>query len=361
MKNICISRGNLLKSAAAAVPYAITSTALGNADTHPTSDWRCNMLCRLLQFTLAANLAVTWVATVDSRESSAAPLRITQENATISVFNGDRLVFRYRYVESPKKPYADRLLSPDGVQILRDSPGDHKHHHGLMYALAVDQVNFWEEDQANSGSEVHKRIGNVKATVGDGVARAGFVQELDWVGPTSPKPLLVERRAIDVLETGDSGATLIGWRCCLQAPPGKEQMHVGGHHYYGLGLRFLVSMDFGGRFLYSVPNAHEVVHGDECLTPARWCAYTAKADGKLVTAALFDHPANLRHPARMFTMQTPFAYLSATMNEWKEPITVKSAEPLNLCYGVALWDGEPDRTTIEALYQHWLKLVSTLQ
>ena len=43
------------------------------------------------------------------------------------------------------KPYADQLFSPAGVQVLRDSPLDHKHHHGLMYALAVDGVNFWEE------------------------------------------------------------------------------------------------------------------------------------------------------------------------------------------------------------------------
>jgi hypothetical protein len=99
-----------------------------------------------------------------------------------------------------------------------------------------------------------------------------------------------------------------------------------------------------------------VIHGDECLTPARWCAYTAKADGKPVTAELFDDPANPRYPARMFTMHTPFAYLSATRNEWKEPIAVKAGQPLDLRYGIAVWDGEPDRAKMETLYARWSKL-----
>ena len=51
----------------------------------------------------------------------------------------------------------------------------------------------------------------------------------------------------------------------------------------------------------------EIVRGDERLTAAKWCAYTAKADGKPVTAAIFDHPGNVRHPAKMFTMSKPFA------------------------------------------------------
>ena len=38
MKNLRISRRNLLKSTAVAVPYIIASTALGNADTPPPSE-----------------------------------------------------------------------------------------------------------------------------------------------------------------------------------------------------------------------------------------------------------------------------------------------------------------------------------
>jgi hypothetical protein len=39
---------------------------------------------------------------------------------------------------------------------------------------------------------------------------------------------------------------------------------------------------------------------------------------------------------------------------WQEPITVKAGEPLELSYGVALWDGEVDKAAVEKIYQRWL-------
>ncbi len=293
---------------------------------------------------------------VSTLNAGTGDLRIAQDNATVSIFDGDRLVLRYRYAGVPMKPYADQLFSPGGVQVLRDSPHDHKHHHGLMFALAVDGVNFWEERDANSGKELHKGLCDVKATVHDGASRAGFVQKLDWVGPDSDKPLLVERREIDVLKAKDLGATLVEWRSVLETPPGKESITLTGHCYYGLGMRFIASMDSGGRYFNADDNPGQTGPHDRRLTPAKWCAYTAKADGKPVAVALFDHPSNLRHPAWMFAKTKTFAYLSATLNLWKEPLVVKAGRPLELRYGVALWDGEADKATVERLYQRWLKL-----
>jgi hypothetical protein len=146
----------------------------------------------------------------------------------------------------------------------------------------------------------------------------------------------------------------------LQTPPGKESCVITGAHYFGLGMRFLTSMDRGGRFFNADDKLGTVVVDESRLTPVKWCAYTAKAEGRPVTVAIFDAPTNFRHPATMFTLQTHFAYLAATMNEWKQPITVKAGQPLSLCYGVALWDGEVDKATVERLYERWLKL-STLK
>jgi hypothetical protein len=225
-----------------------------------------------------------------------------------------------------------------------------------MYALAVDNVDFWGEVNQQYGQQRQQSLSDVKATTLGGISRAGFVQQLDWVGPASDKPLLVERRAIDVIGSADLGATLVQWCCRLETPPGKESRVITGHHYFGLGMRFLTSMDHNGRFFSAGDKLGPIVRGDERLTPVKWCAYVAKADGHPVTVAIFDHPANLRHPATMFTMQTHFAYLSATLNEWKQPITLKAGQPLNLSYGVALWDGEVDKATVERLYERWLTL-----
>lgn len=310
------------------------------------------------RFVLAVSFAVGPL--LAGTEASAAGLRIAQENNAVSVLDGNQPVLRYRYADVPKKPYVDQLYTPSGVQILRDSPDDHKHHHALMYALAVDGVNFWEEHEANSGRELHKALPELKAVAVDGSSRAMFIEELEWVGPGSEKPLLIEQRTIEVFRRNDLDATLIGWRCRLQTPPGKDTAVITGHHYYGLGMRFLVSMDTGGRFFNADDSPGEDVNGQR-LTGVKWCAYTAKANGKPVTVAIFDHPFNLRHPAKMFSMTTPFAYLSATLNAWKEPITLKAGEPLDLRYGVALWDGEVDKARVEHLYRRWRLLAGSAE
>jgi LacI family transcriptional regulator len=286
--------------------------------------------------------------------ASAAEFRITKDDSTFSISDGNRLVLRYRCTNVPNKPYVDQLFSPAGVQVLRDSPHDHKHHHGLMYAMEVDGVNFWEE-VPNSGRQRQKSIAG-DVTHDQGVSRFGFVQELDWMGPASDKPMLVERRAIGVLRANDLRATLLQWHCRLATPPGKDAVVLGGHHYFGLGMRFLTSMDADGHFIYADDKPGEVVMDDQRLTPTKWCVYAAKADGKPVTMAIFDHPANLCHPAKMFTMSKPFAYLSATLNAWKEPVTIQVGKPLDLRYGVAVWDGWVDGDEIGRLYRRWLTI-----
>jgi hypothetical protein len=121
-------------------------------------------------------------------------------------------------------------------------------------------------------------------------------------------------------------------------------------------------MDRGGHFIYA-DDATPIPYRPEgspkpaektWLTPVRWCAYAAAAEGRPVTVALFDDPHNFRHPATMFTLAARFAYISATLDEQQQPFTIRAGRPLELCYGVAVWDGEQDRATIEKLYQRWV-------
>jgi len=89
------------------------------------------------------------------------------------------------------------------------------------------------------------------------------------------------------------------------------------------------------------------------VVQSTWGAYTGPADGKTVTVALFDHPENPR-PAWFFTMTTPFAYISATINLAKEPLPLAAGRPLRLRYGAALWDGTPDRAAVERMHRRWI-------
>lgn len=281
-----------------------------------------------------------------------AAFRTVQNDAYLVVFSGASPVLQYRYDGSPYKPFVKELFTPGGIQVLRDAPADHLHHHGIMFAVAADKVGFWEETP-QSGRQAPRDLEPAKLTVRDDVSRIGFTQRLDWMAPGATGPVLEERRTIEILAADGLTPTLMSWTTQLAPAPGHDAVELTGAHYYGLGIRLLQSLDRVGRFIYASGEAGEIVRGEERLTPSAWCAYTVPADDARVTIALFSHPSDARHPPRMFTMPQPFAYAAATLNLWKEPLVIEAGRPLTLVYGVALWDGAADRDEIERVYQKW--------
>lgn len=128
-------------------------------------------------------------------------------------------------------------------------------------------------------------------------------------------------------------ATLLTWSSELSKAEGKR-VTLAGSHYFGLGMRFAESMDNGGTFRSSADREESTsVRGDERVTEASWAAYTAALDGEQpATAVIFSHPDNFR-PMHAFTMgdnSTAFAFLSATLNLYREPYEWESDGRLNL-------------------------------
>jgi hypothetical protein len=254
----------------------------------------------------------------------------------------------------PFKPYVRKFLSPAGVNVLRDMVPDHPHHHALMFAVAVDGVDFWAETKAN-GRELTRRFTAVRSAA-DSQLPGLLAETLDWVGPADAKPLAHESRMIGVFRTPVLAASLLTWRTQLSAPEGAASIKLSGSHYFGLGLRFPASMDGKAEFFTARgPREGEVVRGDETMVRGPWMACTGEVDGKPVTVAMFDSPANVR-PVLWFTMVKAFAYVSATINLYREPLVVEAAKPLALTYGVAVWDGKQKADEIEKLYKQWMAL-----
>jgi hypothetical protein len=281
------------------------------------------------------------------------PMRITMEENVVSAHTGSHVLMRYNYENVPFKPCLHELFSPRGVNVLRDAPADHLHHHALMYAIAVDGVNFWEEQQA-PGRQSHWSFTNIRIDKQGNVPSAGFTEQLNWVNPRNKKLMLKEQRTIKVSQPDKFNVTLLSWQSRFAVPSGKDSVTLTGSHYFGLGMRFVESMDTGGTLFNGEGKTGEVVRGDEKLVRTNWCAYTAKANGKVVTVAMFGHPDNLRHPTQWFTMTKPFAYLSATLNLHREPLKVLSGKPLELRYAVAVWDNRVENEQIENTYKWWV-------
>ncbi len=267
----------------------------------------------------------------------------------------------YRATASPKKPFLRELWTPGGVQVLRDSPHDHRHHHGIMFAVAIADGggDFWSDGPA-CGSQVPKPLEDVQLGGDVGTTRVTFTQPLDWIAPAGTLSLR-ERRTITAWADPQIDATLLTWRSRL-SPPGDKAVKIGGADFCGLGCRFAVSMDAKGRFFNAAgqegtgsgPDAAGI--GKTRVTQAKWCAYTATADNKPVTIAIFQHPKNPA-PPYVLHIRPGFAYLGASLGG-RNLIEVKPGAPLDLRFGIALWDGEVDKGRVEAMYQKWVELES---
>lgn len=284
------------------------------------------------------------------------PWEVTVDANCVTIHTGSAPLLRYRYGDVPFKPYVKELFTPGGINVLLDSPADHVHHHGLMFACDVNGVDFWGETagQVPLGKQGHERFRDVGVVGPQGCRWACFAETVHWGSSRGNESSLLEQRTITAGRIEKPAATFLTWNCELAAAGGKKSVLLSGSHYHGLGMRFIRSMDADGEFRNPDNDPGVVFRGEERLLRSRWCAYTAKADGKLVTVAMFDHPDNPRHPATWFTMAKPFAYLSATMRLHEEPLKVLAGKPLVLCYGVTLWDGRPETAQIDELYNLWV-------
>ena len=308
-------------------------------------------------FLVAATLTMVGASPLVHAETlEGLQMRVEQNEELYSVYLGGQRVFRYRIAPNPYKPYVDYLVTPSGRNLLRDAPADHLHHHGLMFAVRANGVNFWEEHQ-QPGTQAHEgHIRQHAAQTAEDVT-AGIGHRVHWMPYEDGGPILVEERDLELRSARDENEpTLLTWRARFTAPEGQGAVEISGAHYHGLGARFLAEMDQDGAFLTPADESADPEHvrGSEQLARAPWQAYQSEAEGGPVTFAMFCHPGNYRHPAWWFQMDDPFAYLSATMYVHEDPFELADGDTLTLTYGVALWDGHPGEEVIQAAYDKWL-------
>jgi len=275
------------------------------------------------------------------------PSQVHFEKGIWTISENEQPLLVYNQSNITYKPYVVELFTPAGVNVLRDQVPDHLHHHGLMMALNVNGINFWEET-AGAGYQVTQTFG--------GQADGSLAGELQWMDAGRAVTVLNEKRDIKSYHVPKCEASLTTWTSVCSVLAGQTSMHVAGQHYYGLGMRFVQSMDNNGEFVYAGGEPGPIFRGDERLTESPWCAYRSAVEGKPVTVAMFDDPGNPR-PATWFTMKEHFAYLSATMRLHETPLEVTADKPMTLRYGVALWDGHRSNSEIETLYQLWLRQI----
>lgn len=269
-----------------------------------------------------------------------------------SVLYQGRQIFRYDFDSRQYKPYVAEFSPPDGGNVLRDAPPDHPHHHGLMYAVKVNGLSFWEEI---SGSGVQRVI----RTTAEGGNPAKLHQVIHWLAPqdafladTTPATLLIEHRTLLLTVDAATRESALEWSAEFEVGMKTNTIMLTGTGYHGLGIRFLEPPDAAVNYTYAgrVP---DLLDRQE-VSSARWVAVSFSPKNQTpATIALFPHPTNSRGDGKFFSMRSPFSYLAATQGLDVDPLVYRRGDRFTLRYFVALYPELKSTEALDARARRW--------
>ncbi len=273
-------------------------------------------------------------------------------------FRGHRLL-TYVFAANQFKPYVRELFALSGDNVLRDAPADHLHHHGLMYAIRVNGVNFWEE-RDQPGHEIHVKLVRPRTGLDAiGLPRACFTELVHWVPDgdhtrtdTAAAAFLVERRTLTLTVDETNQEVALGWHAEFEVGARTNRIKLHGSEYNGLGLRLPATWERVARHLNS-EGTPPPRGGQPGAMPARWGAVSPSADARAVQVALLARPTQKAGISAMFTMSDPFTYLSATQSLDKTPLEYRAGERFSIDYLVLVYSAARTRVQLEQRYQLW--------
>ena len=260
-----------------------------------------------------------------------------------------------RYVFNPLqfKPYVAEFSAPGGRNVLRDAPADHLHHHGLMYAIKVNGLNFWEEVPGNGVQRV------VATTANESGGAATLRQVIHWVAPqdafladTTPAALLIEHRTLILTVDADTRESALEWKAEFEVGRRTNEVTLTGANYHGLGMRFLQQLDAHANHSYA-GRKPDLADNRQEVSSAKWAAVSFAAPNQPAAIALVPHPANARGDGAFFSMLTPFAYLAATQGLDQQPLIYHRGDKFTLRYLVLLYPEVKSTEALEARARRW--------
>lgn len=282
-------------------------------------------------------MVLGWIAAHGLAFAAPLAMSVQEEQGRLELRLRDRPLLGYAFATNQFKPYVRELYTLRGENVLRDAPADHLHHHGLMYAITVNGINFWEEQVVPGIIKPIRLLDRSTRTV-NGRPQARFTHRLHWVAPahrkspdTAAVALLVETRTLTLRVDEAAGEVALEWDAAFEVPAAQTSVELQGAEYHGLGLRFPESLDRVAEFQNSLGTAFTMPQGRAVLA-ARWTSVSGCVSEKPVTIAVFGHPDNAGGDPRFFSMREPFTYLSATqgLKEW--PIRLRGGDRFRLRY-----------------------------
>lgn len=251
----------------------------------------------------------------------------------------------YAFATNQFKPYVKELYTLTGQNVLLDAPADHLHHHGLMFAIRVNGINFWEE-VGDPGRQRSMRILLNKSDPN----QASFAEVVEWTATASNIPLLYETRTISISVNSATKEVALDWQSNFQV--GAMPVKLTGSAYNGLGLRLPESFNQVAHHRNSagLPYTPEAKWD---VTPADWSAVAGSLNGTEATVALFAAPST-KGDTRFFTMLNPFAYLSVTQNLDKQPLDYGPGDKFSVRYLLTIYPESKSSEFLNRRHRAWI-------
>ncbi len=265
-------------------------------------------------------------------------MQVTQQDQNIEFRVGDALAGTYR-LDDRFKPHFCALRTPAGHNVTLVSPGDHRHHKGLMYALKCEDLNFWEEEPGTG----HCGIQEIKSTQ---LQENGFTQNLLWREEGGQLATYDEQRTITCTPDPAQNGYLWTWETQRTALREHRLVKSGWTldledgrkiNYHGLGIRLPWMWAYGG------PDFGSIVAGDTPLTDRE---ASGRHDANLGMWGVIDGcwertkarvTIRQEHGFAWFALNSGFAYLS-TGPTIEEELEVRRGQTFTETYTVLIQD-----------------------
>ena len=267
----------------------------------------------------------------------------------------------FHYGSDAGKPYLAPLRSASGKIVTRRFPmenvdgesRDHLHHRGLWFSSdEVNGVSFWTNELSYTRTDMGRIIVR-NAKWKDGDHSGTLSSTMDWRGPKG-NVLLVEDR--DMVFYSDPKLRIIDFHITLTA---QQDVTFGDTHegFFAMRLADNFTEKKGGKMVDAEGQTGMVnVWGKR----SNWVDYTGDVEGERLGVAVFDHPANPRHPTHwhardygLFAAQPFGAQKAFDTDENESPFKLPKGQKVVFQYRVVIHPGDAESGHVAELYKEY--------
>lgn len=304
-------------------------------------------------------------------------VKFQRHTDSVDVLIGGKVFTTYYFGPNSPKPYLHPLHSAQGTVVTRgfpmrnDIPGerhDHPHHRALFFAHGnINGIDFWGEGQPTKASQtvngIHypseelpkgrtafRKLDEVKSDGESGTLRAEF----ELVGPDGKA---IGSEIQDYTFSGSDSTRTIDCSFTLKADKGVP-LKMGDTKEGTFAIRVVNGLTQPD---LKMTNSEGKVGVDEIWGKrANWVDYSGVVDGEPLGIAIFDNPANIKHPtywhARDYGLfaVNPFGEHDFYHDPNRDGgVTIAQGEALTFTYRVVIHHGDAAEAQVAAAFQNY--------